>query len=46
MTVINIASFLFDMWQKYDFPLYENQWTAEDEIKLLESVENFGYGNW
>ncbi|KAK7088033.1 transcriptional adapter 2-alpha-like [Littorina saxatilis] len=31
---------------KYDFPLYENHWTAEDEMKLLESVENFGYGNW
>ncbi|KAK7481560.1 hypothetical protein BaRGS_00027209 [Batillaria attramentaria] len=31
---------------KNDFPLYENHWSAGDELRLLQAIENFGYGNW
>lgn len=31
---------------KHNFPLYESHWTAGDELRLLQAVENFGYGNW
>ena len=26
--------------------LFCEDWTAEDEVQLLEAVEEFGYGNW
>lgn len=26
--------------------LFCEDWTAADEVQLLEAVEEFGYGNW
>ena len=27
-------------------PLFEHNWTAEEELLLLESIEMYGVGNW
>lgn len=27
-------------------PLFCDEWSAEDELKLLESIDEYGYGNW
>ena len=29
-----------------DRPLFCHDWTAGQEHKLLESIEEYGYGNW
>ncbi|KAJ8043383.1 Transcriptional adapter 2-alpha [Holothuria leucospilota] len=29
-----------------DFPVLETQWTAKEEMKLLEALSDHGYGNW
>ncbi|KAL8591944.1 hypothetical protein ACOMHN_020422 [Nucella lapillus] len=29
-----------------DFPVFEPQWTAAEELTLLSSLETMGYGNW
>ena len=29
-----------------DRPLFCHDWTARQEHKLLESIEEYGYGNW
>jgi len=31
---------------KLKFPLYCNDWTAEEELLLFEGLEKFGFGNW
>ncbi|XP_076434849.1 transcriptional adapter 2-alpha-like [Babylonia areolata] len=31
---------------KNDFPLFENHWTAAEELALLNAMETHGYGNW
>lgn len=31
---------------KLNFPLYEDTWTAEEELLLMEGLEKFGFGNW
>lgn len=31
---------------KLNFPLYEDNWTAEEELLLMEGLEKFGFGNW
>ena len=37
---------LFDLLQKSDFCVLEFDWTAADEIKLLDAIAQCGYGNW
>lgn len=29
-----------------NFPLYESEWTAEEELLLIEGLELYGMGNW
>jgi len=29
-----------------NFPLYQEDWTAEEELLLFEGLERFGFGNW
>ncbi|KRX06785.1 Homeodomain protein [Pseudocohnilembus persalinus] len=31
---------------KLHFPLFQNDWTAEQELMLLDGLERFGFGNW
>ncbi|XP_071093164.1 transcriptional adapter 2-alpha-like [Haliotis cracherodii] len=31
---------------KKDFPVFESQWSAQDEERLLSLVQENGYGNW
>ncbi|CAG5128357.1 unnamed protein product [Candidula unifasciata] len=31
---------------RYNFPLFEPSWTAAEEIRLLESIQEYGLGNW
>ena len=31
---------------KEDRPLFSHDWTARQEYKLLESIDEYGYGNW
>lgn len=31
---------------KNNFPVYERNWTAQEEIQLLKAVCDCGYGNW
>ena len=28
------------------FPVYERDWSIEEEFKLLDAVEQYGWGNW
>lgn len=28
------------------FPVYERDWSMEEELKLLDGVEKYGWGNW
>jgi transcriptional adapter 2-alpha len=29
-----------------NFPLFDENWTAEDELLLIDGLEMFGMGNW
>jgi transcriptional adapter 2-alpha len=29
-----------------DFPLFDENWGADEELALIESLENYGLGNW
>ncbi len=31
---------------KLNFPLFIEDWTAEEELLLFEGLERFGFGNW
>jgi transcriptional adapter 2-alpha len=31
---------------KLNFPLFVDEWTAEEELYMLEGLEKFGFGNW
>lgn len=31
---------------KLDFPLFYDDWKAEEELLLIEGIEKFGFGNW
>ncbi|BFZ18405.1 hypothetical protein BsWGS_21444 [Bradybaena similaris] len=31
---------------RYNFPLFEASWAAAEEIRLLESIQEHGLGNW
>lgn len=31
---------------KLTFPMFEETWSAEEELLLLEGLEKFGFGNW
>lgn len=28
------------------FPLFNKEWTAEEEVLLLDAIEQHGFGNW
>lgn len=31
---------------KLDFPLFDVEWTADEELLLFEGLEKHGFGNW
>jgi len=31
---------------KLNFPLFDDTWTAEEELLMLEGLEKCGFGNW
>ena len=31
---------------KLDFPLFDHNWTAKEELLMFEGLEKFGFGNW
>ena len=31
---------------KTDFPLFDSEWNADEEMLLLNALLQFGYGNW
>lgn len=31
---------------KLNFPMFTEDWTAEEELLLYEALERFGFGNW
>jgi len=36
----------YHVLNRLNFPIYDEQWTAEEEILLLEGMEKYGFGNW
>ena len=36
----------YRLLDKLDFNLFGSQWTAREEINLLDGLQQFGYGNW
>ena len=36
----------YHMINKLNFPLLDKDWTAEEELLLVEGLERFGFGNW
>lgn len=36
----------YRIMDKLDFKLFGDQWTAREEINLLDGLQQFGYGNW
>jgi transcriptional adapter 2-alpha len=36
----------YRVFSRLDFPIYEETWTAIDELLLIEAIETYGYGNW
>ena len=32
--------------ERLDFPIITPDWTAREELSLLEGIETFGIGNW
>jgi transcriptional adapter 2-alpha len=36
----------FRILNKLDFKLFDNSWTAREELILLDGLHQFGYGNW
>jgi len=45
-TDIHPVSDSYHVLNKLNFPLYEDNWSAEEEILLLEGMEKYGFGNW
>lgn len=37
---------VFTIFQKNNFPVFERNWTALEEMQLLKAVSDCGYGNW
>ena len=33
-------------FQRNDFPLFDNQWSVQDETILLDAIQQCGFGNW
>lgn len=31
---------------KLNFPMFSNDWSAEEELLLFEGLERYGFGNW
>jgi len=29
-----------------DFPIIDEDWTADEEMQLLDGIDSFGMGNW
>ena len=36
----------YHLLNKLNFPLFEDTWTAEEEVLLVEGMEKYGFGNW
>jgi transcriptional adapter 2-alpha len=36
----------YSIINKLNFPIFVEDWTAEDELLLLEGLEKKGFGNW
>ena len=32
--------------EQHSFPIFDNEWGADEELLLIEGAENFGIGNW
>ena len=36
----------YRVMERLDFPLITSDWTAREELSLLEGIEQYGIGNW
>ena len=36
----------YTVFDKLDFNIFQDGWTAFDEISLIEGLQMYGYGNW
>lgn len=36
----------YSIINKLNFPVFVDNWTAEEELLLLEGLEKKGFGNW
>jgi len=36
----------YRLMDKLAFPLFQDEWSAREEINLLDGLQQFGYGNW
>lgn len=43
---ITAVAFGFSLLQTSDFPVLDPNWTAQEEMALLEAVMDCGFGNW
>lgn len=42
----HLRSHDYHIVNKLDFPLFDAEWSAEEELMLIDGVERFGFGNW
>lgn len=40
------SSHLYRVLRPFDFPVYTQDWRADEELLLIEGCEQFGVGNW
>ena len=38
--------FFFVLKDGGTFPLFHEEWSAEEEVLLLDAIEQHGFGNW
>ena len=36
----------YHVLNRLNFPLFEDNWSAEEEVLLMEGMEKYGFGNW
>ncbi|KAG0048462.1 Transcriptional adapter ada2 [Gryganskiella cystojenkinii] len=36
----------YRVMEQHSFPIFDNDWGADEELLLIEGAENFGIGNW
>lgn len=36
----------FDSMKKDDFIVFDMVWSASEELRLLDAISEYGYGNW